>query len=82
MFKTKLSVNKCLIANAVIVVQSNHRRLDDNTQAAFGIARVRVNAMNAATAIDKITHAKVKRPAKETQPKYIHQISIYQGEVL
>ena len=63
MFKTKLFVTKCLIANTVIVVKSNHRILDDKTQAAFGIARVRVNAMNAATAIDKITHAKVKSPA-------------------
>ena len=63
MFKTKLSVNKCLIANAVIVVQSNHRRLDDNTQAAFGIVRVRFNAMKAETAIDRITHASVKSPA-------------------
>ena len=63
LFNTILFVTKCLIANAVIVVQSNHRRLDDKTQAAFGIARVLVNAMNAATAIDKITHANVKSPA-------------------
>ena len=62
-FNTILFVTKCLIANAIIVVQSNHRRLDDKTQAAFGIARVLVNAMNAATAIDKITHAKVQSPA-------------------
>ena len=63
MFITKLSVNKCLTANTNMVAQSNHRRLDDKTQAAFGIARVRFNEMKAVIAIDRMAHAKVKSPA-------------------
>ena len=63
MFKIMLSVTIFLTANASMVAQSNHRRLDDKIQAVFGMARVRFNAMKAVTDIDNRTHASVISPA-------------------